>query len=764
MIHRFYRFFFLLLAIALVFRIGYLYFEVGKGIGGRDGEAASIFYGRPAELRKGDHPGNNRFVERLQRLNYKKVTVKPSTAGTFSEEPSHIRVSLRNKGTEKKDEPVDITIRDGRVQSIMSANGTSLASIHLEPEEIGRIIGPKMESRKTATLATISPYVQNAVLATEDARFYFHTGVDLLAAGRALSANLKEQRYVQGGSTITQQLAKNFFLSPRKTIGRKLQELELAFVLELRYTKKQILEMYLNNIYLGQEGSLGIYGVEDAAIFYFSKHARDVSLAEAALLAGIIHSPNRYSLIKNPAKAKERRNLVLDRMKKLSMISAEEYDRAVSEPVRIRPHSYPRHQSSYFIDYIQRITKEELGNEKYYQPGYRYYTTLDPIIQSIAEQAVSEGLAQISGTAYSAGEPLQAALVAVDARTGELVAMVGGRDYGQSRFNRAIDARRQPGSAFKPFVLLAALSGATQGKANMTLSSTVSGESLSLPTPEGMWSPANFEDKEYGKITIRKTIEDSVNTATTKLASDIGFEEVLNAARLAGIKSPLAPIPSLPLGSFEVTPLEIVYAYATIASGGIRSESFPLYSVTTADGGLITTRTVHREQAFDPRVAYLAAYAMEGVLTRGTAKDAAKLGINFPASGKTGTTNGNRDSWFVGFTPDIVCAVWVGYDVGKDTGLTGAQGALRIWARFMRTMYSKARPSAMSVPEGIETAMIDPESGYLVTTACPQKIKEAYLAGTAPKESCPLHPVNVAAEAVRKGMRSIGDFFRRLFK
>ena len=447
------------------------------------------------------------------------------------------------------------------------------------------------------------------------------------------------------------------------------------------------------------------------------------------------------------------------------MISEEEFDRATNTPLRIHPPRYPLQQSSYFMDYIHRITEEELGSEKYYQPGYRYYTTLDPLIQNIAREAVTGGLEEISKSARAAGsQPLQAALVAVDPRTGELVAMIGGRDYGQSSFNRAIDARRQPGSAFKPFVLLAALSGAGQGTSKMTLSSMVSGASLSFPSPGGTWSPANFDDKQYGEMTIRKAIEDSVNTATTKLASEIGFPEVMNTARMAGIVSPLAPVPSLPLGSFEVTPLELAYAYTTIASGGMRFEPFSLYFVKTTEADLIIEKQVDRKQVFDPRIAYLAAYALEGVLTRGTARNAANMGIHFPASGKTGTTNGNRDSWFVGFTPDIVCTVWVGYDNGKDTGLTGAQGALRIWARFMRTFYNKSEPSAMIVPEGIETAVIDPESGYLATTECPQRIEEAYLTGTAPEKTCPLHPVNVLEDAVRKGIESIGDFFRKLFE
>lgn len=716
----------------LILRIGYLYVEVGQVIAESDNKSPSIFYGRPLEIHKGDHLGNIRFSERLNKLSYKKVRGKPSAAGTFSEEQAHVRIFLRNKGIGKRFNevgPVDITVRNGRVTTLTSSTGKPLESIQLEPEEISRMIAPKLDFRHPVTLTAVSPYLQNAVIASAD------------------------------DESIAQQLAKYLFLSPRKTFARKLRAAELALAIKLRYSKEQILEMYLNKIYLGQAGSQGLYGVEEAASFYFSKHAKDLSLAEAALLAGIINSPNRHAPFRNLDAAKERRNIILARMKKLSMIRENEFRGASNAPVRLQSHRGLANVSSYFIDYIQRITKEELGTEKFYHPGYYYHTTLDSVLQTIAEEAVVQGIEELDQKAIPAGEPLQAALIAVDPKTGELVAMVGGRSYGQTRFNRAVDAKRQTGSAFKPFVLLAALSGGDR-----TLSTMVSGEPISLPTPEGIWTPSNFEDKKYGKITIRKTIEDSVNTATTRLANDVGFKEVLNTARLAGITSPLLPVPSLALGSFEVRPMELAYAYTTIASGGIRFERFPLFSVKAANGDKIITRTVKREQALDPRVTFLAGYAMEGVLTRGTAKEARLLNIDFPASGKTGTTNGNKDSWFVGFTQDIVCAVWVGYDSGADTGLTGADGALHIWTRFMRALYSQSGPLAVIPPKGIETAVIDPKSGYLATASCPQKLTEAYLKGTAPKKTCPDHPVKPVVNSIRNKMRDAGKVLHKLFK
>jgi penicillin-binding protein 1B len=746
------------------FRIGHLYVEVGKGIAESSGDSPTIFYGRAMEIRKGDDLENIRFAERLKRLSYREVKGRPSAAGTFSKEKTLIRIFPRDTEIQKNAQvrgPVDIVARGSRILSITSMTGKKLKSVQIEPEEISRIISPKLDSRHQVTLSAISSHLQNAVIASEDAHFYSHFGIDIFAIGRAFIADVRAQRYVEGGSTITQQLAKNFFLSPRKTIARKLHEAELALALELRYSKKQLLEMYLNKIYLGQANGESIYGVEDASAFYFSKRARDLSLEEAALLAGIIHAPNRYYLFANSRTARTRRNNILVRMQKLAMISDEEFQRASDAPLKLRSGGTPVHLSSHFIDYIRRITNEEMEMEGFYPRGYRYYTTMDPIVQAVAEEAVTRGLQAIERKARPAGEPLQAALVAVDPKTGALTAMVGGRNY--DRFNRAVDAKRQPGSAFKPFVLLAALSQPLKGTRDWTLSTLVSGGPITLDTPEGPWTPSNYENKDYGMITIRKTIEDSVNTATVRLANDVGLQEVLNTARMAGIKSRLLPVPSMALGSLEVTPVELAYAYATIASGGIRFDPLPFYSVIAPDGSAIIERSVKRSQTFDPRVCYLAGRALEGVVARGTAREAKSLKISFPVSGKTGTTNKNRDSWFVCYTPDIVLAVWVGYDSGADTGLTGATGALRISAMFLRAFYTHSGPSAFIPPEGIETALIDPESGFLATKACPQAFQESYLTGTAPRKTCPTHTVNPVMDAVREKMLDVGGFFRKLF-
>jgi penicillin-binding protein 1B len=762
----------LLAALAGLFLLhaGYLYYQVGTGIARDAWDVPSILYGRPAVIRPGDPVDNLRLPERLRRLSYQKVPGVPETPGTWSEEPDRIRIHTRGVAGGDAPRPgvrAAIGIAERRVASLETSSGAPLEELILEPEEIARILGPKMESRRLVPLAAVPKHLQDAVLAAEDSRFYTHFGIDFVGVLRALMTNLRRMRIVQGGSTITQQLAKNFFLSPKRSIWRKIREAELAIIIELRFSKEEIFQAYLNKIYFGQEGPRGIYGVEDAANFYFSRSVGELTLEEAALLAGIIRSPHRYSPLRMADAARNRRNWVLSRMAALGMISRNEEDRARLTPLRTNPRRVPVGIAEYYVDYIERAAEESLGAGRLSRTGYRFYTSLDPGHQSAAEKAVAEGLAELGRRTIPAGgdrEPLQAALVAVDPATGELTAMVGGRGYAETQFNRAADARRQPGSAFKPFVLLAAMEQAVRGKGTVTLASRISGEPLSLETPDGIWTPANFEGKEYGEISIRRMIEESVNTGAVRLSQEVGLPGVIAAAREAGIENPITPVPSLSLGSFEVTPVELSYAYATIASGGTRFRPFTLRAVTDSEGNLLREENPVREQTVDPRAAFLVTYALEGVLDRGTGHAARLAGVDFPAAGKTGTTDAFRDSWFAGYTPDLVCVVWVGRDTGGPTGLTGSSGALRIWTKFMKSVYPAGGRASFRVPPGITMAEIDPESGYLATSACPQPFPEAFPDDLVPRETCPLHPSHPLVDTMRKGWRGLRDFLDSLFR
>lgn len=762
----------LLAALAGLFllHVVYLYVKVGTGLARDAWDVPSILYGRAAAIRPGDLVDNLKLRDRLDRLSYRKVPGSADKPGTWSEEQN--RVTIHTRGFRAGDVvhpavQVAIGLSERRVATLETSSGAPLDELVLEPEEIARILGPKMESRRPVPLAAIPMHLRNAVLAAEDSRFYTHFGIDIVGVGRALRENLRRMRIVQGGSTITQQLAKNFFLTPKRSFWRKIREAELAILIELRFSKEEILEAYLNKIYFGQEGARGIYGVEDAADFYFSKSVRDLTLEEAALIVGIIRSPHRYSPLRMADAARSRRDWVLSRMAALGMITKTEDQRARQTPLRTNPRRVPVKIAEYYVDYIERAAEETVGPGRLSRTGYRFYTSLDLSHQTAAERAVAAGLAELrKGKALSGKEedPLQAALVAVDPGTGELTAMVGGRGYGETQFNRAADARRQPGSAFKPFVLLAAMEQAVSGKGKITLASRISGEPVSFEAPEGMWTPANFEGKEYGEISIRRMVEESVNTAAVRLAFDVGLPDVIAAARGAGLTSPIRPVPSLALGSFEVTPVELAYAYATIASGGTRFQPFTLRAVTDSEGDLLQSEVPIREEAVDPRAAYLVTYALEGVLDRGTGHAARLAGIDYPAAGKTGTTDAYRDSWFVGYTPDLVCVVWVGRDSGEPTGLTGSSGALTIWTRFMKSVYPAGGRYAFAIPPGITIAEIDPESGFLATSACPETFPEAFPDDLVPTQTCPLHPSHPIVDTVRKGWQGLIDFFNNLFQ
>jgi penicillin-binding protein 1B len=762
----------LLAALAGIFllHLGYLYFMVGSGLAREAWDVPSILYGRPAVIRPGDLMENLKLPERLGRLSYQKVSGIPAKPGTWSEEADRIRIHTRGFQAGDVSRPavrIDIDMTEGRVATLETSTGSFPEELVLEPEEIARILGPKMESRRMVPLTAVPRHLHDAVLAAEDSRFYSHFGIDFIGVMRALRANLRRMRIVQGGSTITQQLAKNFFLTPRKSLWRKLREAELAVLLELRFTKEEILEAYLNKIYFGQEGPRGIYGVEDAADFYFSKGVGDLTLEEAALLTGIIRSPHRYSPLRMADAARKRRDWVLSRMATLGMISAEEEQRASATPVRTNPRRVPVRMAEYYVDYFERVAEETLGSGRFSRTGYRFFTSLDLVHQTAAERAVAEGLAELGGKKGSHGgeeDPLQAALVAVDPATGELTAMVGGGNYGKTQFNRAVDALRQPGSAFKPFILLAAMEQAVGGKGKTTLASTISGEPISVEGPNGRWTPENFGREEYGVISVRRMIEESVNTAAVRLALDVGLPEVIAAARAAGIESPVSPVPSLSLGSFEVTPIELAYGYATIASGGTRFRPFTFRAVTDDKGDPLRVENPVREQTVDPRAAYLVTYALEGVLDRGTGTSVRLAGINFPAAGKTGTTDAYRDSWFAGYTPDLVCVVWVGRDSGRSTGLTGSSGALRIWTKFMKSVHPAGGRYSFRAPPGVTIVEIDPESGFLTTSACPESFPEAFPEDLVPKETCPLHPSHPIVDTVRKGWRGLRNFFKSLFR
>jgi 1A family penicillin-binding protein len=704
----------------------------------------------------------------LRRLRYQEVGSQPRLAGQYRKSAEAWDIFLNARDDPRARRPalrVRLALQEQRITAVVNpTDGAGLDGVELEPEVLSGLGDTIGQLRRPVRLAAVPQPLLAAILAAEDHRFYEHGGVDAWAVLRALWVNLRRGEVAQGGSTLTQQLVKNLLLTPKRTWDRKLREAGLALILEWRYGKQQILEAYLNAIYLGQHGSTALYGVGAAARSYLGKDVERVTLAEAALLAGMLRAPNTYSPVLNPERAQERRDVILGRMRDLGFIDEATRARASQERVRVRSATAPRLLGPYFLDHVRaQIEQPQSDNGLPAGGGLRIYTTLDPVLQRAAEAVVSRGLDRLEGRHRHLRRPeptqrLQATLIALDPATGEIRALVGGRDYAQSQFNRATHARRQPGSAFKPFVYLAALRAGRNGEPpRFTPVSFVQDEPLTLKVGKDTWSPRNYEDRFGGTVTLRRALEQSLNAATVRIASEIGLDAVIQTAREVGFTSPMQPVPALALGSFEVTPLELVGGYGTLANAGERVSPTAVRTIVDAEGQ-VEPPGPDRVAATRADEAFLLTYLMRGVVDRGTGAAARALGVEGAVAGKTGTTNDGRDAWFVGYTPRLVTLVWVGFDQRDVLRLSGAQAALPIWADFMRTAMGVLPSEGFTVPASVTFREVDPTNGKLATRYCPVVFREAFLAGTEPREACPDHG---PGELVESLFRRLFDFFGR---
>ena len=594
------------------------------------------------------------------------------------------------------------------------------------PVPIGTLGDGPDERRLPVRLADVPDHLVQAVLAAEDQRFYDHHGLDLHRIAGAAVANVRAGGVTQGGSTITQQLAKNLFLSARRTPLRKLREAAMAVMLEDRYEKNAILEAYLNEIYFGQDGARAIRGVGAAARYYFDKAADDLGLSESALLAGMIRAPNRYTPVRHASRAWERRDLVLRLMVEQGRIDARAADRAARQRIRTRPVREAVADARYFRDFVvSRLADEGVGRLP--KRGGAVYTTLDATLQRAAERAVREGLASLPARGA------QAALVALDPRTGDVLAMVGGRDYGLSQFNRAADARRQPGSAFKPIVALAALGRDGGDDPPFTLASAIEDGPLSVVTPAGRWEPENYDRGFRGTVTFREALEQSLNVPFARIGLEIGPARIAETGKRLGITSPLRAVPSLALGASEVTPLELTRAFGVFATGGELAETRAILGVGEA-GVIRATPAAVVRRAADPAEAYLVTSALEGAVARGTGRALNGLGHRDGIAGKSGTSSEWRDGWFIAYTPALVVGVWVGYDDARSLGLSGSRSALPIVARFLQEALRQTGGETFPVPDGVEFVSVGSDRGWWGWECGGEP--EVFLEGTAPDDRC----------------------------
>jgi penicillin-binding protein 1B len=647
----------------------------------------------------------------------------------------------------------------------------------------------------------------NALIASEDQRFYKHWGVDPVRIAGAGVANIKDPDHLQGGSTITQQLARNFFLTPDRLLSRKLTEAFIAVLLEQRVSKQQILTMYSNEVYLGERGSFSIHGFAEGAAAFFGKDLTGLTLPEAATLVGVIPAPNRYSPANHPEAAKKRRDLVLRAMNDLSFINKEDYEKAKETELKVAPAPIDATDAPYMIDYAREQLTKDFSDEQLTNDNLRVYTTLDPNLQRIAVEAVKNGVKAAEETlaARDKGKknvekrpPVQASLIVMNPHTGEILAMVGGRDYTASQFNRITQAKRQPGSIFKPFVYAAAFETAEHGEhpappppdqpaepaappaEPQDPDAASAAEEHELITAVTMlddvptvfyydrgqkYEPNNYKQEYMGQgVTVSYALQHSLNVPTIQLAERIGYGRVVALARRAGLNEKIKAYPSVSLGAFEVTPIEMAGAYTIFANEGKRME--PHVLVRVADGGGKTAKayTYDPKQIISPQLAYLMTYQMEGVVRSGTGAGVRARGFTLPAAGKTGTS---RDGWFAGYTKDFLAIAWMGYDDNRDLNLEGARSALPIWTEFMQkaaVLYPPADINAMAFvpPDGIQFVRIDSETKLPATSQCPETYQEAFLEGAVPVDRCPLHRPSIS-NIIEGGVNGAGRGLGRLF-
>jgi penicillin-binding protein 1B len=635
--------------------------------------------------------------------------------------------------------PVRIETRGGTIRRVTQARtGKTLDTAALEPEVIGVIFDQHMEDRTPIELAEVPTYVVQAILAIEDARFYGHPGLDPIRIAGALVANLKAGRTEQGGSTITQQLVKNYYLTQERTYRRKLIEAPMAVILEIKYSKDEILEAYLNEIYFGQRGASSIMGIEEASQYYFGKSVREVDLAQAAMLAGLIRDPGRYNPHRFPERARERRDLVLRLMHDQDRVTDDQYAAARGEALLVREEERRFNDAPHFVDFVLRELADRYPRRLLESEGLRIFTTLDMGYQVAAERALVEGLDHLEEgyprLAKRAGE-LEGAVVVLDPQTGFVRAMVGGRDYSSSQFNRAEQASRQPGSTFKPFVYLTAF--LTPGR--WSPASIIDDMPFEVVSGGQVWSPDNYDGSFHGNVSLRAALTNSMNIATSRLALDVGLNRVTRTAHDAGIQSRLQAVPSLALGAFEVTPLELASAYSTLANGGIHTDPLSILAAVDEDGEVLQHEQVKMDRVLPADAVYLVNDMLKDVFDYGTARRARSLGYGGRAAGKTGTTNSTRDAWFVGYTTELVGLVWVGYDDNAQIGLYGDSAALPIWVDFMKRSGYGDRSPEFPAPRNVVLVEVDPTTGLLATPGCPVTRFEAFVSGTEPIEHCHAH-------------------------
>lgn len=727
--------------------------EVIARFSGKRWSIPSRIYSDSVTVYPGQRLSDIGFFERIARLNYHRVesAAQVNARGIYFYDQKHGRLLIflhsfpyPFKGF--TGELVQLKFApDGTLTSIEDGGSHApVYSIELEPELLGAIFQGDWQQRRLVPLTDIPPAFVDAILAAEDHRFYEHHGIDVMRTLKAGWIDFSSGHLVQGGSTLTQQLMKNFFLTSKRDWHRKVKEALMAYIAERQYSKDEILENYINDIYLGQRGQEGLYGIWEASEFFFSKEPRDLTIAEMATIAGMIRSPNRYNPIRHVNAARVRRNEVLSSMLQDGYVSKAAYDVAVTEPIRARAAFVETNDAPYFVDYVKHELAERYPPTVLTGEGLRIFTTLDVHMQKEGDRAITDNLDRLVAQHASLRrkekkEELQSCLVAIEPQTGKIRAMTGGRDYRESQFNRVTQSKRQPGSAFKPVTYLAAFQETLEGGPDHFLPTTyIQDTPFTWQIGATNWTPKNFKNRYFGRVTLEFALEESLNSATSRLANTIGLDRVRAMAAKLGFGD-LPPYPSIVLGGIEVTPMQVAKAYAILANEGLEVPPYAVSAVVDQKNQVIEGHELKAEQVLSPALAYTMDFMLEQVIDHGTGEGARKLGFTRPAAGKTGTTNDSVDAWFAGFTPNLLTVVWTGFDQKEALGLTGAEASLPAWTAFMKAATAPRPALDFGVPPGVVVAKIDPLTGYLAGPYCPVTIQGVFPKEMAPTQTCPFH-------------------------
>jgi len=746
---------FLILAVSFTVLFSYFYIKYDRIIERRFRTPvftnSAKIYALPRTVRDGEKIEAREIAAELRRAGYTDKEGQ-NNLGSFRLVSDGIDI-MPGPESYHSPEPAHIGIQDGQVDRITS-KGNELSAYELEPQLVTALFDAEQRSkRELVKYSDIPPMMVQAVLAIEDRRFFEHSGVNFLRMAEAAWIDVVRGRHEQGGSTLTMQLSRGFFLSPEKTIKRKLTEMLIAEEMEQKFSKQDIFDFYANWVDLGQRGSFAISGFAEASKSYFNKDLKDITLPEAALLAGLIQRPSYLSPYRHPERALERRNLVLESMVETHAITREQADKAKAAPLKLAPPNVEASDAPYFVDMVRDSLISKFNEHDLNDQSYRIYTTLDPDLQKAAAQAVEMGIKLVDDqvkklrtkkvkvgkkieTTVAPGPQAQVALVVLDPHTGAVLALVGGRDYGWSQLNHAV-AKRPTGSIFKPFVYAAAMNTALDGSQTvLTPASTVTDAPTSFSYGDQIYEPRNYKEEYHGEVTLRYALAMSLNNATVKVAEEVGYDKVAELAKSAGIVSVKAT-PAMALGSYDASPLDMAGAYTGFANNGVRLSPILLRSVRNTKGDVIANYGTDERPVLDQRVAYVMTNMMEGVINNGLGYTAVRLrGFTPPAAGKTGSSH---DGWFAGYTSNLLCIVWVGYDDYSDLRLSGAMTAAPIWAEFMKKaavlpQYSDMRE--FSQPTGVVDVSLDKATNRLATPNCTDDYVSAFVAGTEPRETC----------------------------